>query len=275
MTVLFVDAGNTRVKFGWRLSRDYRDAPCPREPGQVAFTYPTLAHELPAWLNTLPRAPRMALASNVAGPRIEQAIADLLAQAGCAVTWVRATEQRGGLVNGYREPMRLGADRWMGMLGIWGCARRVQAAPTAHLLAHFGTATTVDTIDESGRFVGGLILPGQHLMRQSLAAGTANLPVAEGDVTEFPDATHDAIASGIAAAQAGAVLRQWLTACERFGKPPRVHASGGAWPSIEHEARRLLGAAGSTQDVCVVDNPVLDGLACLAEIETELVAHRP
>jgi type III pantothenate kinase len=44
-----------------------------------------------------------------------------------------------------------------------------------------------------------------------------------------------------------------------------VVASGGAWPSVAEEVTQLLRSSGSTLPVQVVDNPVLDGLACLAE----------
>src|SRR3546814_3488501 len=57
-------------------------------------------------------------------------------------------------------------------------------------------------------FYGGLILPGPALMRSALATGTANLPEANAPFAAYPTHTHQAISSGIAAAQAGALLRQ-------------------------------------------------------------------
>ncbi|WP_420223823.1 type III pantothenate kinase [Pigmentiphaga litoralis] len=216
------------------------------------------------------------LGSNVAGPAVQRMLDDLLAARGAVIQWQAATASRLGLVNGYREPTRLGPDRWLGMVGIWACAQRAAflttaPLPTEHLLAHFGTATTLDTIDATGHFVGGMILPGRDMMRRSLATGTANLPAAEGHIQPFPGDTHDAIASGVAAAQAGAVARQWLAVRDRYGRPPLLHVSGGAWLSIATEVQHLLGAIGSTQIIRVVDNPVLDGLACVAEAD----AHSP
>ncbi|GAA4337246.1 type III pantothenate kinase [Pigmentiphaga soli] len=262
--LLLIDAGNSRVKLGWRLDRPYADAASPREAEQASFGHDQ-ASAMAAWLDALPAAPRAALGTNVAGPAAAQRLAALLAPRGCAVRWVGASAQLLGLRNGYREPERLGADRWFAMAGIWQRARH--RADPASLLAHFGTATTLDTIDAGGRFIGGLILPGGELMRRALAAGTAGLPDAAGRIAGFPDHTHDAIVSGIAAAQAGALLRQWLTVRERVGGEPQVYAAGGAWPALAQEAQRLLRAAGSTKMPVVVDNPVLDGLACLAAAE--------
>lgn len=277
MSLLLIDAGNSRVKFGLRNDADYARAPAPRESWQVAFSHDD-RRGMEDWLLGLGVRPHGALGTHVAGAALRQVLDDWLAEHGCPVAWVPATQHCLGLVNGYREPRRLGADRWMGMVGIWACAQRPAAgrhAPTAHLLAHFGTATTLDTISDQGRFLGGLILPGRELMRRSLATGTANLPAADGAVVAFPDHTHDAIVSGVAAAQAGAVARQWLAVRDRDGRPPLLHVSGGAWTAIADEVEHLLGAIGSTQLIRVVDNPVLDGLACLAEAEPDLFLHRP
>jgi len=260
---LLIDAGNTRVKLGWRTG-----GPALREPQQTGFRHEELPEALPRWLAASGLRPRVALGSNVAGARIEQLIGELLEQAGCDVHWIRASRRLLGVTNGYRHPERLGADRWLSLVGIWQGWRRAappEAPAPVHVLAHFGTATTVDTLDAAGRFAGGLILPGRDLMRQSLAAGTAGLPRASGQITPFPDNTGDAIMSGIAAAQAGAVVRQWLAARERYRQEPLLVASGGAWTAIADEVAHLMHAAGSTRQVQVVDNPVLDGLACLAE----------
>lgn len=276
MSILLIDAGNSRVKFGLRLDVDYASAAAPRESWQAAFSHDDL-QGMDDWLRGLAHRPAVALGTNVAGTLLQQGLDNWLAGYGCRVHWVIATEQRLGLVNGYRESQRLGADRWLGMVGIWACAQRQVAStatPTTHLLAHFGTATTLDTISEQGRFVGGLILPGRELMRRSLAIGTANLPAADGEIVAFPDHTHDAIVTGVAAAQAGAVARQWLAVRDRDGRPPLLHVSGGAWLAIAGEVEHLLNAIGSTQLIRVVDNPVLDGLACVAEAEPDLFLPR-
>src|SRR3546814_8457691 len=86
-------------------------------------------------------------------------------------------------------------------------------------------------------FYGGLILPGPALMRSALATGTANLPEANAPSAAYPTHTHPAISSGIAAAQAGALLRQWREGIERFGQAPQVYSTGGAWPMVEQEVQ--------------------------------------
>jgi type III pantothenate kinase len=140
-----------------------------------------------------------------------------------------------------------------------GLAARFKTAHPPLVLATFGTATTIDTLNPSNHFEGGLILPGPALMRQSLAQGTANLPLASGAGTDYPRQTLQAISTGVVAAQAGAVHRQCLTTQERFGVAPVLCVSGGGWPEVEQELRRLLGHL----QIEVLANPVLDGLAYL------------
>lgn len=275
MAMLLIDAGNSRVKFGLRRDVAYSPRSAPREPGQAAFAYDDQAG-MTSWMESLAHPPGVALGTNVAGTAVQHALEQWLSRWSCKVVWTGSGASRLGLTNGYRNPGQLGADRWLGLVGIWACARREGASSAVpHLLAHFGTATTLDSIDSTGRFEGGLILPGRDLMRRSLASGTANLPAADGAIAAFPDHTHDAIVSGVAAAQAGAVVRQWLACRDRHGRAPVLHASGGAWLAIEAEVRHVLAAIGSTQLIRVVDNPVLDGLACVAEAEPDIFTGRP
>lgn len=276
--LLLIDAGNTRIKLGWLDRRTGR-----RETSALTFAHEHAGH-LAAELEQLGLAPQAALGVNVAGAAAGQALSDLLEQHyRFAVQWVTPQPLAAGVINGYDIPGQLGADRWMSMLGV---APRAQHGPI--LLASFGTATTIDTLAPEPvadpmpaadgqhapdrplwRFHGGLIFPGPALMRSSLARGTANLPEAEAPVASFPTHTHQAISSGIAASQAGAVLRQWREGLERFGQAPRVFCSGGAWPIVEHEIRRGLARAQTdlglpVQDITWVAAPVLDGLARLA-----------
>jgi type III pantothenate kinase len=285
MTILLIDSGNSRVKVAWTDTRGeaaLRDA--------AAFDQEDLAG-LADWLDGLPQAPGHALGANVAGAGPAGAIDALLAPRHCALEWVRPRAQALGMVSSYRNPAALGADRWASLLGVrarllaqagpaadTAAARgadesagegAARAAPPPFLLATFGTATTLDTVSADGVFVGGLILPGPDMMRNALAIGTADLPLAAGTSEDFPIDTQQAIASGIAAAQAGALLRQWLAALRRHGPALRLYVSGGGWPDVATEAERLFArAAEDTRrlppTLHVIQNPVLEGLARLA-----------
>ena len=70
------------------------------------------------------------------------------------VTRFVSTAEALGVTNGYREPSRLGSDRWMALLGAAGCS------PGACLVIDAGSAITLDLLDANRRHLGGAILPG-------------------------------------------------------------------------------------------------------------------
>jgi type III pantothenate kinase len=296
--ILLVDAGNTRVKFGWIDPARGR-----REPAALALHHGAL-ERLPRWLAALPRQPRLALGVNVAGTAVARAIAAQLSERGCALQWVSSRSEALGVRNGYRDPGQLGPDRWVSLLAL---ARLGAAAPDAAsspapaseaapapapqasadhvetgcgsqpplMLASFGTATTIDTLGPDLVFRGGLIFPGPALMRSSLAQGTANLPEADGDTVPYPVHTHQAISTGIAAAQAGAVLRQWLAGLDHYGQPPLLYSAGGGWPAVQEETAALLARTRErlglpAAPIAWLPTPVLDGLALLAGARAQM-----
>jgi len=257
--MILIDSGNTRLKVAILRAGRAESATALDNDDPAA---------LDRWLGGLPTAPCQALGSNVAGPARAEAIEAALARRQCAATWVRPRTHALGLTSRYTDPTQLGPDRWAAMLGVMvGNAAAQEAHP--FLLASFGTATTLDCVSADGVFEGGAILPGPAMMRKSLASGTADLPLTHGPAVAFPRDTGQAISTGVAAAQAGALLRQWLAALERFGATPRLYVTGGGWPDVEAETRRMLAHAAShiaaaPPPPCVLANPVLDGLAGLA-----------
>lgn len=237
--LLLVDAGNTRVK--WALA--HQDA----QPG----TWDTSGAALHEGLDALGAewqgaGVTRAIVSNVAGPELRARLAALLGP--IEVEWFASSAQRAGLVNGYREPQRLGCDRFAAAIGA-----RALAPGQALVVATCGTATTVDAVSADGRFAGGMILPGLALMAGALARNTAQLPQAMPGAAPpplFADNTNDAIVSGCLSAQAGAIER----AVAGHGDALCI-LSGGAAPYIAPALK--VGHK-------LVDNIVLVGLHAVA-----------
>jgi type III pantothenate kinase len=141
--------------------------------------------------------------------------------------WVVASEAEAGLTNGYDFPTRLGADRWVAMIGAWH-RMRAQGPARPIVVAMVGTAVTVEAIDAGGRFLGGLILPGHGIMLRALEGGTAGLRVPTGDVVDFPKNTSDALTSGGTYAITGAIERMHRHLSAHCGQGPRTVMTGGA-----------------------------------------------
>ncbi len=149
----------------------------------------------------LPGQPTRIIACNVAGESVRQRIEALAARLGLPLAWLISSVAACGVRNGYDIPRQLGADRWAALIG----ARALHAGACVVVMA--GTATTIDAMDDSGLFRGGLILPGLALMRSALARNTADLPHATGHYRAEPTNTDDAIVSGAIHATLGAIER--------------------------------------------------------------------
>ncbi len=134
--------------------------------------------------NALP-VPTRILGCIVAGDAIKRRVAEQMELWDVAPRWVVSSPQEAGVTNGYDHPARLGADRWVAMIGARHrlLARGVQKPCVVVMV---GTAVTVEAIDASGKFLGGIILPGHGIMLRALESGTAGLHVPTGEVRDFP-----------------------------------------------------------------------------------------
>ncbi len=236
--ILCIDSGNTRLKWGLHHENHWVTHGALPQADAVR-----LEEFLPPGIQ-----PAKVMIANVAGPvigaYIETTLKPWLAVTRHVVPGLAAC----GVTNGYARPEQLGVDRWCALIG----ARAMTQKPC--LVVGCGTATTIDTLDESGHFLGGMILPGYGLMRWSLARNTAQLPLASGDWQRHPDNTDDAIASGCLEAQVGAIER----AFSRIADHPDATCLlfGGNAP-------RLSGLLACPH--LNLDNLVLEGLRVLAD----------
>lgn len=212
---LLVDIGNSRVK--WALA----DAGAIGE-GPHAFARPGAdadAAFAAAW-DALP--PPAAVALCAAGAPHAAALA-----AWTRARWqlepleLRPCARAGALVNGYRDPGALGADRWANLLG----ARALLGAVDV-LVVDAGTAVTVDALHADGRHAGGAIVAGLEAGRAGLRAAAPVLP-APVEATALPaTGPGEALGAGTLVGLAGAVER--LAAAVGTGlERPRCLLTGG------------------------------------------------
>jgi type III pantothenate kinase len=222
MTFLAIDIGNTRLKWAQYASP---------QPGAAMLAHGAVFLEAmddladTQWASL--EAPRSMLGCIVAGEGVRRRAEEQLELWDVDPHWVVPSPHACGVTNGYDHPNRLGVDRWVALIGAW---QRVLArgGPRPVLVVMVGTAVTVDALDHTGRFLGGLILPGFGLMLKALEMGTAGLKAPTGDVVDFPTNTSDALMSGGSSAMAGAVERMYRKLKARTGQDPVLLMSGGA-----------------------------------------------
>jgi type III pantothenate kinase len=253
MTFLALDVGNTRLKWG------LYDGPKPgaRLLGHGAVFLENIDRLADEDWRELPEPTHM-LGCIVAGEAIRRRVEEQMELWDITPHWAVSSAGEAGLTNGYDHPTRLGADRWVAMIGAH--ARMRQSAQGGALrpmvVVMVGTAVTVEAIDAHGKFMGGFILPGHGIMLRALESGTAGLRVPTGEVCEFPTNTSDALTSGGTFAIAGAVERMVQHVRQHCGEAPACYMTGGAgWkmaPSMSVQFE-------------LVDSLIFDGLLEIAK----------
>lgn len=248
MSILLVDVGNTRVK--WAVMKSAR----------LGKNSGALAHDgKPAAFESLMRRVRgitRIVAVSVAGANLDAAL-NRAAQKhfGVTVEFMASQRRACGVINGYREVWRLGADRWVAAVGAHALAGTRDV-----LFANVGTALTVDLVTAAGRHRGGAIIPGPSTMVESLLSGTHGIRrrakgLRASSRSLFAPDTASALAAGSEFAAAAFIDRAADEAAALLGRRPLLLLSGGGAPSLRHRLRR---------PVRVVPDLVLRGLAALA-----------
>jgi type III pantothenate kinase len=237
--ILAIDAGNSRVKWGWHDGRAWSSLAT-----VSLIEFAAANHDINPFAATHENPERIVI-SNVAGEGAHQLIVNWTSVFDAEPFWLTGEAERCGVRSRYERPSKLGADRWAALIA----ARALHAG--ACLVVNAGTATTADVLSAEGEFLGGVILPGVDLMRFVLHEHTGRLPLEEGRFERMPRNTVDAIESGCRHAQAGAVERMYRLA----GESAACLVSGGAG----RELAALLGFPSR-----YVENLVLEGLARIA-----------
>ena len=251
MAFLAIDIGNTRLK--WSLYDAARPDAVLIAHGAEFLDHIERLAEGP-WAD-LP-APDSMLGCVVAVDAVRRrAEEQLVERFECSPRWVVSSVAEAGIVNGYDHPTRLGADRWVAMIGA---RHRMmsQGKPRPMVVVMIGTAVTVEGVDVHGKFLGGLILPGHGIMLRALESGTAGLHVPTGEVREFPTNTSDALTSGGTYAIAGAVERMVQHVRAHCGAEPACYMTGGAGWKM---------APSMNGDFELVDSLIMDGLLVIAQ----------
>ena len=243
--ILAIDAGNSRVKWGWHDGQGWASI------ATVSLIEFAASSDHVNPFSVTHADPARIVISNVAGDGAHHLLVNWTSIFDAEPLWLRAEVERCGVKNRYERPEQLGPDRWAALIA----ARALHSGPC--LVVNAGTATTVDMLSGDGTFLGGCILPGVELMRFVLHEHTGRLPMSEGGQRDAPRNTLDAIETGCRHAQAGAVERMYRVVRD-LELTPLCLVSGGAGRVLVDQLimpRRY------------VENLVLDGLVRIATTE--------
>ena len=123
----------------------------------------------------------------------------------------------------------IAAPRGVGTDRLCSAAMAYARLGKACVVADFGTAVTVDCVNEEGIFLGGAILPGMGMSAEALARGTAHLPKVRLDRPDwvFGKDTRRAIVGGIVFGARGALRELTELYASKLGYWPVVIVTGG------------------------------------------------
>lgn len=174
----------------------------------------------------------------------------------CPVNHIHASNQFMGVTNAYAGPAQLGADRWATLVA----ARKLVTG--AVCIVDYGTAITIDGMDASGQHIGGAIMPGMSLQKESLKGGTTMVDWQKDSSSKMPGLpitnTAAAIEYGASYGIAGAIDRLIVEFNKQLGDNMVVLLTGGGAPQI---------AGLLKSDYRLEKDLVLLGLALLGETQ--------
>jgi len=232
--ILLIDLGNTRLK--WSVLEKNKLT----TKGELVHVGQELSDVLGGY-DEFPNMLERVVISSVAGSQATKVILEFFKSFyALKPEFVTVADEAFGVKNSYVTPDRLGVDRWVAMIGAFA------EFGGSVCIVDAGTAITVDSLDESGRHLGGVIAPGYRLMLGSLASGTSDLdpnaapPEAlAGDI--FATDTLPAIQRGAAYAMAALVDRAVTEAEKSFSSGSHVILTGGdagmIQPLLEHDSK--------------------------------------
>ncbi len=222
--ILLLDIGNTRIKWAWLSASGLEHT------GNVAHAGLDLrAHAHTVWGAVA--TPARIVVSNVAGAELRARLSEVT-----QALWQREPEfvcaqaSAFGITNGYTEPGRLGADRWVALIAAHA------HTPGAVCVVDCGTAVTIDTLMDDGHHAGGVILPGLALMQRALLDHTqqiaTNMNQAPYPLTPYARSTSTAVQHGALYAVTGAIERAVADTEATLGTEVIRVITGGDAPAV-------------------------------------------
>ncbi len=132
---------------------------------------------------------------------------------------------------GIKEKDKVGADR------VVSAAAAYAVAKEAVVVADFGTAVTIDLVDDRGVFDGGTIFPGFEASAKALKQNTAQLPLVKVSRPKLPFGknTTEAINCGLYYSAIGALQEITKRYAEKIGTWPQIVITGQAAEIIKDD----------------------------------------
>ena len=186
--VILVDIGNTKIKY--TLLSDVENEPYSCEDSTALFSF----------IDSVQNITHLYIAS-VRNQELVDEISTMCGKRKIIFVEKHTEKEAFGIKNSYDNEQKMGVDRWLAMVGA------AEKAKNAFFVMDVGTAITVDFVAD-GQHLGGWIVPGFHVMKDSLVASTKKVFANDEIPTTFGlgNDTEECVAKGCHAALYGVYL---------------------------------------------------------------------
>ncbi|MEK7710993.1 MAG: type III pantothenate kinase [Planctomycetota bacterium] len=216
--IIVVDIGNTTTKVATWVGSHLKTVLSSETGDLSAFKEVFKAH----W----DAAPKKRPAATVVGSVVPEALTRIR-------NYVGELQEREPLVVGTTVPLPMDIAvtdaKAIGVDRVCEAAAAYDRMQTGCTVVSFGTAVTIDLVDDDGTLLGGAILPGIALQIRALHEFTAALPEAKPGFPELPFGrnTIEAIQTGVCRGLVGAIREIVEGYASHLNRWPQVVATGG------------------------------------------------
>ena len=144
----------------------------------------------------------------------------------CEVEQIKSTSKLLGVINGYKQPAKLGDDRWCTIVGAYYLFKKPL------IIVDCGTAISIDCVNDFGHHLGGYILSGFDGYSKSFnnAEKLKSIKLKEKNTNKkllYAKTTAEAMLSGYALMVASAIEKTYSNLQSSSIKKPLLIMSGG------------------------------------------------
>ncbi len=218
MKILAIDIGNTRTRMAVVEGRKVSE-PLVFDTGQVDQITETLKRQGEKF--SIPKGLPVVICSVV--PKMTDHLAQVAQLTMDTEPYIIGKTIPLPLKLDLKDTQRVGPDR------VVSAAMAFERIEKAVAVATFGTAVTIDCVNDEGVFLGGAILPGLQMAARALEEHTALLPLVNLTPPETPWGrdTDEAISAGVIFGAVGALREMVERYATALGRWPELIVTGG------------------------------------------------
>jgi type III pantothenate kinase len=235
MNLIAVDIGNSNIRVGLFLEGELKsvDSMPGEDPARLAETISSAWEQIPVSKSSKQKKRDGVIVVSSVKPAWVETVQKIVKEELGEKVFVIGDNIPLPMAMFVDEPLSVGTDR------VVAAAAAYAVVEDAVVVADFGTALTIDLVDQNGVFQGGVICPGLVMEARALKDGTAQLPMVNVTRPEGPYGknTADAINCGLYYAAIGTLEEVIRRYAEKIGRWPQTILTGSAAQIIKDDCQ--------------------------------------